>query len=117
LDVDAEQRVCCVATGGVSVRDPRQSKSQGREEDADVRARYTGPGHGVRILSPGRLISSGNLWLENACLHIMQCDCIGRYPPSLVTYIASLRIDFALTGLVMRGSRVCCISKIGVADC
>jgi hypothetical protein len=62
---------------------------------------------GMWILSPGRLIPSGNLLLENACLRIMQCDCIGRYPPSSTQNLT----DFALTGSVVRES------KAGVADC
>jgi hypothetical protein len=109
--------VCRVATGacGVSVRVGCYSKVERGCRCALYRA---GPWHADSV--PGRLISSGKLLLENACLRIMQCDCIGRYQPSFVSYISHLHTnfaDFTLTGLVVRESRVCCISKVGVAGC
>jgi hypothetical protein len=66
-------------------RYPRHCKGK-VEKRSPIYALIPGRAMAMRILPPCRLISSGRPLLANACLRIMRCDCIGRYPPSSVTY-------------------------------
>jgi hypothetical protein len=79
---------------------------------------------------PGRAVACGfcprsaNLFWETIaveCLFLALCSVIApadiRHPWWVISHLHTNLADFALTGLVVRGSRVCSISNVGVADC